>query len=505
MDAGDSRIMKTQRFELVDGSTKKFWEISVSGASYTVRYGRIGSDGQGKTKKMAGPPAARAAAEKLIASKKKKGYGPSKTRTKKPEKSTPSTAKKSAKKKTQSAPSKTTRTKPAGPALTAEYKWITDKGFIGVWPDKRDLWIVSTQETPDYLDEDFMDFMRDMGCIERWRFRDKAAATKALSAFRAQKKKKATVPDWLEVDFKRFEKYVGASQPRIARFEVSKSGPVTMGVHTQHDNMRPPSRCRCGRVMMSTFALSGPLDSRFGARTDVFVSFCPGSTSVDYCDGSLEILVHGTKTPKAAAEHYFVSRAPSDKAYYVVIESVHWNPIGGSAAYVVTEHFGEKGTPGTLRSESFRKKKDFDVHLSSVLARAGQNHKPAKAGAFKTWYAKTLTEIFRYHRRAETETKKLKLRPLVPSFELTLEGIPASSELFKGGVDAVGGQPAYTQSDWDRTFECGSCGEEMLFIFQAGSGGPWWSRRINDGDAGSFQFFACACGSRHGRALFECH
>jgi predicted DNA-binding WGR domain protein len=63
-----------RRFELVEGGSSKFWEISVEGASYTVRFGRIGTGGQTQTRTLGGEAEARAAAEKLVAEKTKKGY-----------------------------------------------------------------------------------------------------------------------------------------------------------------------------------------------------------------------------------------------------------------------------------------------------------------------------------------------------------------------------------------------------------------------------------------------
>lgn len=64
----------TRRFELVEDGSSKFWEITVDGGSFTVRYGRIGSAGQTQKKDFAGAPQAAAAAAKLIAEKTGKGY-----------------------------------------------------------------------------------------------------------------------------------------------------------------------------------------------------------------------------------------------------------------------------------------------------------------------------------------------------------------------------------------------------------------------------------------------
>lgn len=63
-----------RRFEFTEGGSKKFWEIGQTGGDMTVRYGRIGTNGQTQTKTF--PDEARAAREvqKLIAEKVRKGY-----------------------------------------------------------------------------------------------------------------------------------------------------------------------------------------------------------------------------------------------------------------------------------------------------------------------------------------------------------------------------------------------------------------------------------------------
>lgn len=66
--------MGTRYFELSDGKSHKFWEIRVGGASHTVRYGRIGTNGTTKTKDFADAAVATADATKLVEQKVKKGY-----------------------------------------------------------------------------------------------------------------------------------------------------------------------------------------------------------------------------------------------------------------------------------------------------------------------------------------------------------------------------------------------------------------------------------------------
>ena len=61
-------------FEFVEGNSSKFWEITVRNDNVTVRFGRIGTEGQIQAKALASVDAAVKHAQKLIASKLKKGY-----------------------------------------------------------------------------------------------------------------------------------------------------------------------------------------------------------------------------------------------------------------------------------------------------------------------------------------------------------------------------------------------------------------------------------------------
>ncbi|HEX9254594.1 MAG TPA: WGR domain-containing protein [Candidatus Angelobacter sp.] len=63
-----------RHFEFVGGSSQKYWEISLSGNSFTVRFGRIGTVGQSQTKTFADEARAKREADHLIAEKLRKGY-----------------------------------------------------------------------------------------------------------------------------------------------------------------------------------------------------------------------------------------------------------------------------------------------------------------------------------------------------------------------------------------------------------------------------------------------
>jgi len=61
-------------FEFVGGNSAKFWEVSTSGNEVTVRFGRIGTEGQTQAKTLADAEAAVKHADRLIESKTAKGY-----------------------------------------------------------------------------------------------------------------------------------------------------------------------------------------------------------------------------------------------------------------------------------------------------------------------------------------------------------------------------------------------------------------------------------------------
>jgi predicted DNA-binding WGR domain protein len=63
-----------ERYELVEGSAAKFWEVSVTGDTVTVRFGRIGTNGQTKDKQLADAAAAEKEKQKLVKEKTGKGY-----------------------------------------------------------------------------------------------------------------------------------------------------------------------------------------------------------------------------------------------------------------------------------------------------------------------------------------------------------------------------------------------------------------------------------------------
>ena len=65
---------KRYELEFSDGKSNKFWAITVDGTSFSVHYGRIGTNGQQREKELGTEDKALEAAEKQMQSKLKKGY-----------------------------------------------------------------------------------------------------------------------------------------------------------------------------------------------------------------------------------------------------------------------------------------------------------------------------------------------------------------------------------------------------------------------------------------------
>jgi predicted DNA-binding WGR domain protein len=129
-------MAKKARYELVEGSSSKFWEIELAGKAFTTTYGRIGTDGQSTTKTFADPAAAKKEHDKLVAEKTRKGYAPAsgggggskKTASKKvpARKKTPAVKKAPAAKKA---------------TLPVVWKFKTDSTAFGIFVDASRAWV----------------------------------------------------------------------------------------------------------------------------------------------------------------------------------------------------------------------------------------------------------------------------------------------------------------------------------------------------------------------------
>ncbi len=110
-----------RRFTCTEGGSSKFWEAAVAGDTLTVRFGKLGTDGQTKAKDFADAAAADRELAKLIKEKTGKGYVEAKASGKvAPAKAAPAKAGKAAPAKVDKAPAKAGKPAPAiklGPYL----------------------------------------------------------------------------------------------------------------------------------------------------------------------------------------------------------------------------------------------------------------------------------------------------------------------------------------------------------------------------------------------------
>lgn len=63
-----------RHFEFQEGTSHKFWEVSVEGDTLVVRFGKVGTQGQTQTKPFESEDVAQQACEKLVLEKLRKGY-----------------------------------------------------------------------------------------------------------------------------------------------------------------------------------------------------------------------------------------------------------------------------------------------------------------------------------------------------------------------------------------------------------------------------------------------
>lgn len=62
------------RYEMIEGTSSKFWDITLEGVTVTVRYGRLGTAGQSNTKTFPSSAEAKKEHDKLVVEKTRKGY-----------------------------------------------------------------------------------------------------------------------------------------------------------------------------------------------------------------------------------------------------------------------------------------------------------------------------------------------------------------------------------------------------------------------------------------------
>jgi predicted DNA-binding WGR domain protein len=73
-DPSPSAANTARHFVLINDTARKFWDMTLSGKSFTVRFGRIGTSGQTQSKTFSDEAKAKLAADYLVREKLRKGY-----------------------------------------------------------------------------------------------------------------------------------------------------------------------------------------------------------------------------------------------------------------------------------------------------------------------------------------------------------------------------------------------------------------------------------------------
>ncbi len=156
-----------RRFEFKDGSSNKFWEISADDENVTTVWGRIGTDGQSKTKSFSSIALAEKEYDKLVKEKTAKGYVEIKGGAKAPlKKATTTTSKKTSTSKITSAKvaKASTKSSSASSAKTSAKKGTTTKVstkklLVKVGPAKKAIAPKAVRTAPEFAPNHFDDVL----------------------------------------------------------------------------------------------------------------------------------------------------------------------------------------------------------------------------------------------------------------------------------------------------------------------------------------------------------
>jgi len=458
---------------------RKFWEVSIAGAKLQVRFGKLGTAGQLSVKQCASPAAAKAEAQKLVASKLKKGYV-------------------------------ATSGKPIkrGPQpLIVVHDSIGDLGAM--WIDDKDVWFVQLFEgdgadTAVKKGTSLADALAidDNGGVERWHFESRAEAERATRWVMKHASKRATVKGDMAADFTRWSASVRKLVPRTPRYDAGRGGSITATRDRTHPwiHPRPPSTSWVSnRLLVPVFSLVGPLDPRLGKDTGFYVCVDPLGTGDPYSEPVYEVYVQD-RARRSTVDAYF--EPPG--AFWSVHLSLQIDTISDYARWAVTEHNGDKGTVGFYRTKHLATKKEaiqlYDARLADLASRYRRVQRP---GAH---YSKVLEEIDRHARVKQQRPLTTKLARVHGAMAQGVVGYTAASEnLLSYKIAHIGGAPHFCQEEWDFTPKNHFGKGALLPIVSVQDGDePLWSAVLNDGDAGTINFWA-APGEPLGTASFSCH
>jgi hypothetical protein len=345
---------------------------------------------------------------------------------------------------------------------------------------------------------------RDGATLERWRFPSPQAASTAARWVRTALApgRERALPGDTSGDLVRWSRAMKYPRSCMARLAPG-GGPVAFTRDRTHPWYfpRPPSTSYLsGRLLVPVFSLVGPLDSRLGRRTGVYVSACPQAVLDPYKDHVFEVFVQDPSR-KSPVDAYFVH--PSGKFWSVHL-SLQVSGIDGHLRWCITEHTGEPGTVGFLRSTHHGTQREAEKLFAARVKSIPWPYRPSKSPG--PWHQAILREIDRYNRVRGQKALTLRMKAVHRTMVQTLsrQYFRLSANLLNPCLPTFGGAPVFCQegADFSPPSPYGRTKALAVASFH-GDALPAWSAVLNEGDVGVFNFWAFP-GKPFGTASFSC-
>jgi predicted DNA-binding WGR domain protein len=457
----------------------------------TVRYGRLGTKGTKRTKKLASARAATKEAKKLAAAKEWKGY-------------------------TDGAPAARSAEVGSAAAPPPIVVLVDTQGgdLTFLHQNDRDLWF-TCYDSPEWGAE-----LRD---VERWRFGNKADATKAAKVLASKKDpgrgKTKTPSEGFQTDYASWKKQLRYTESRLPSYEVTKSGPLEIQVHGTPRWLvpRPPPACAgCGVRMTFVASYRGKMERVIGPKRAAYFFACSGNLPMA-CGEFTEVVYQTEKQDKYADRHF----CDEQKRWFAGLHLSEQPVWRDKWLYVVTFHRGELGVPGQLSHRVFKSRADAKRFIDQETKKLVQTQyvRQVKAKTLGPKYITALDELYRANRRLFTGSnlekgkyhgadssvaRTFKLAPTIAAREVSLSHYNGGSPNFDSCATIIGGTPAWIQAYEE--VKCKQCKKRMTFLGQVEAFSLMHSPGINYGDMGSIYLWVCAsCRAPFGRTTLQCH
>lgn len=493
--------MARKRFLFEDGNSHKFWEVETKGTDVTVRFGRVGTSGQSKTKSFPSTESANAYAAKQVDAKTAKGYrndvrsGAASAPDPRPA-TTPTRSK---------APSG----RPTLVVAERDYDMVRSVHLHG-----RDVWFAEQDDI-------------EAPWFERWRFRTPAHAKKATTFIATTIKRRAALSKANDPDIATWTQGLARKVNCIEAFEQHAKGPlhVQTGGIPRWISFRPPSRCvGCGAPMVFALSLRGKMGKLLAAGEGIYLLTCPSGEARECSEYSQVCFQRKKRDPYAdrvlVQDESWVSfhlgrqvhisdkcrsepSKPAGRVPSFAKRARARNTSQRGPRYSVAIHVASQGIPGDVSYADFTDlalaKKHVDAEAKRWSERGFEPGKPPRLTARDTAALDELWTVNRARPKLDA-ARESRWRPATAPFEASynLSWSPAAPK--KGRV--VGGAPRIEQSSSRPT--CAECHKPMTFVAQVSEDNALSMQDVSCGDSGSTNIFVCGhCKSPYGFPLFD--